>query len=680
MREPVLRLLRQPRGGEHRHHAAADQLSHAVLGRTRTGRERVQRSRPERRAHDRCVLQHRSILGGDRVEPGRDHTVHRGGHGVGREVSSGVAQHPHELERVQRVPAGALEQRVLDLVGDLVSAQQLMQQRARLLGGELGEPDGVAPPPDVPLRELRARRTQHQRRRPLQGAHEMFDRLQQAGLRPMEILELDDDRAGGGRVRQDPGARRRRLVRGGVRPLSLALAVGRDAQQRLQAPEEPRAVGRVDGDAIRERPHRDPRDVSLGTAIDPRRGAHHVAQRSERHAVPVREARTGEPRDVRPELPPELPRQARLPDAGVGNDRDRLGRPSRIRQPEPFPEHGELALPSDQRCDLLRRRRATFAQHPPDPDRGRLPLDADGVLFLGHEAFPDRAPRLLPDHEPVARRHRLHPARRVHHVAGDGLADLRALAERDDRLARVHRDADRDVGVGFAELSHRAEEVEPRPHRALGVVPVGHRCAEHPHRRVADEFVQRAPEALDRVLRAFVERHERATHILGIGLVRSRREPHEVGEQDRDEPAFLDRSGARLQRCAARHAETGVRGDRRAAARTHHVHRGSLRKDEHQPVVDLTRATVRGAIEPTVGLVPTCASSDRTAGLDRFGADAAPRPGGGLTSGDLRRHAWKDDETVSGCKHLNRRSRSPVVLPPAHEGDSDATHHLRWRP
>ena len=103
--------------------------------------------------------------------------------------------------------------------------------------------------------------------------------------------------------------------------------------------------------------------------------------------------------------------------------------------------------------------------------------------------------------------------------------------------------ATRTATSGSASLSARieAEEVEGRPHRALGVVLVGHRCAEDPHRRVSDELVQRAAVALDRVLRAFVERHERATYVLGIGFVRSRREPHEVGEQDRDEASFLDR-------------------------------------------------------------------------------------------------------------------------------------------
>ncbi len=257
-------------------------------------------------------------------------------------------------------------------------------------------------------------------------------------------------------------------------------------------------------------------------------------------------------------------------------------------------------LPPDQRCDLLRCRRATFAHHPPDPDRGGLPLDAHGVPRFGREAFADRAPRLLPDHEPVARCHGLHPAGRVHHVAGDGLADLRAFAERDDRLARVHGDADRDVGVGLAERSHRAEEVERRPHRALGVVLVGHRCAEHPHRRVSDELVQRAAVALDRVLRAFVERHERATYVLGIGLVRSRREPHEVGEQDRDEASFLDRSDGRI-RAASRTTCRSVRA------------RGPTRRsaDTPRPSEESTegRGSARG--RPDTGNRARCNRADR---------------------------------------------------------------------
>lgn len=77
--------------------------------------------------------------------------------------------------------------------------------------------------------------------------------------------------------------------------------------------------------------------------------------------------------------------------------------------------------------------------------------------------------------------------------------------------------------------------------RALGVVLVAERRAEHAEHRVADARVDRAAEVLDHTLEERVEDAEGRLGVLGVGLIGAFGEPDQVAEQDRDELAFLSR-------------------------------------------------------------------------------------------------------------------------------------------
>ena len=167
--------------------------------------------------------------------------------------------------------------------------------------------------------------------------------------------------------------------------------------------------------------------------------------------------------------------------------------------------------------------------------------------------------RFADDHT-VGRRHRLHPARRVDDVAGDGLSDLRSGAEADDRLAGVHGDPHRDGGIVPTKVRDRAEHGERRADRALGIVLVRHRRAEHAHDRVSDELVEGSSEPLDVQLHARVEGHQGAPDVLGVRLVRSFREPDEIDEEDRDDPPLLRGHGTRRDR---RERDPAVRAESR---------------------------------------------------------------------------------------------------------------------
>ena len=187
----------------------------------------------------------------------------------------------------------------------------------------------------------------------------------------------------------------------------------------------------------------------------------------------------------------------------------------------------ELALAADQGVVGAARRDLALADHVPERDRFRLSLRREGLALLRVEVIPDGDPRELADHDATGGRGRLHATRRVYDIAGDRLADLRAGAHRDHGLTGVHRHTDRVPALGSG------QQLQRRSHRALGIVLVRDRGAEHAHRCVADELIEVPAEALDRRLRLLVERDEGATDVLGVGGVRALREPDEIDEQDR---------------------------------------------------------------------------------------------------------------------------------------------------
>ena len=120
----------------------------------------------------------------------------------------------------------------------------------------------------------------------------------------------------------------------------------------------------------------------------------------------------------------------------------------------------------------------------------------------------------------------------------------------------------------LVQLGDRLGDAERGPHRALGVVLVRHGSPEHGHDRVADELLDRAPEALDLPLEAGVIGGERGAYVLGIGVVGARSEADQVDEQDRDDLALLGCGSSRgCQGGAAFEAELRPLGILGSAAR-----------------------------------------------------------------------------------------------------------------
>jgi len=68
---------------------------------------------------------------------------------------------------------------------------------------------------------------------------------------------------------------------------------------------------------------------------------------------------------------------------------------------------------------------------------------------------------------------------------------------------------------------------------------VRHRRPEQRHHRVADEFLDRAPEALQLEAQTGVVRREQRTHVLGVELLGARGEADKIGKKNRNDLALL---------------------------------------------------------------------------------------------------------------------------------------------
>jgi hypothetical protein len=384
----------------------------------------------------------------------------------------------------------------------------------------------------------------------------------------VEVLDRDHDRSRRRHVRQDAGARRRGLL---CRDRRAVAGLALDPQQAFEPRPEPRPLPFVGGNPLRERRRTLARVVGIRSRDDPGLRSNEVDEGAKRRILAVGHAAPGQPADGVTGPGAELGEETRLPEARLADDRDQLGGARASHAVHDLAEHGELIRSPNELDGRCTRRDLRSPQHAPHAEGRRLPLHRDRVELLEDESVADRAPRPFADHQPVARRHRLQPARRVDDVARDRLADLRPRSEGDHGLSGRHGDPDRDRLVVSPELLEPGEQVQTGEDGPLRIVVVRRRSTEDAHRGVADELVERAAEPLDRRLRARVERDERATDVFRIRRVRPFGEPDEVREQDRHVPALLGGLGRREGR-PARHTEARLRRVDRPAFRARRRH------------------------------------------------------------------------------------------------------------
>ena len=252
----------------------------------------------------------------------------------------------------------------------------------------------------------------------------------------------------------------------------------------------------------------------------------------------------GGPRRVLAQPALELTQQAGLAHARLADDRHEVRRALADDPLVERLERGELLLPADERR-LARGRHAPHgvlgdqAHGLPRRHPLRLALQVERLELL----VPDRGVRgahgALADGDAARRGRALKPGGDVHGVAGDGVG----VADRaGEHLAGVHAHAQREVGArrqAVVHLGHRVLHAEPRAHRPLGIVLVGHRRAEDGHDVVADVLVDGAAVALDLPAEAHERTVHERLHRLRVHPLGEGRVAGQVGEQDRDLAALL---------------------------------------------------------------------------------------------------------------------------------------------
>jgi hypothetical protein len=160
----------------------------------------------------------------------------------------------------------------------------------------------------------------------------------------------------------------------------------------------------------------------------------------------------------------------------------------------------------------------------------------------------------------------LEAGRGVHSVPGDRVVAL-APGSRGEQ-DRPGVDAEADVEVQ-AEARDALQDPQGRPDRSLGVVLVGGRGSEERHHPIAEEPVHVAAVAGDLARQDVVVGEQERPHVLGVERLGAGGEPGQIGEQDRDDPAFLagcSRGRRPEHRCTAV-AEPRAVGVRAAAGR-----------------------------------------------------------------------------------------------------------------
>ena len=516
----------------------------------RVGRMLVsaKRSGPEDLADHRRVLEDRLFLGREAVEARGDDPLERLGE---RHVFRGAALEVElcELLCVQRVALRAIQQRLLDLGRQNAAREDLRDQDRGLLRGEGSEPDhrGVqrsAAPARAALEQLRPRAADDEERDAAQPIDELVDEVEQALVGPVQVLEHEHERPLVGECFEEASPSGE----------GLAATVAAQAGSRLETDERTKVrldpggvllVGDGCGDGSLELfRHR----VLAVFVMNACLRLDHLCERPEGDAVSVREAAPLTPGDqlgVGVDDPRQLVHEAALAHPRHGDEGDELRDPLVAGAFERVAEHRELTVAADELDECVMRDVDTEARagrnHLPDPNRLRFALRVDRgcVAILDRPAC--RAVGRLVGEDAVDRGCALEARACVDDVARrHPLALGRARVECDQRLTG------RDPDPKLEPVLHReVANCERGADRALGIVLVSGGCSEQRHDRVADELLDRSPMALELDAQARVVRAEYGTNVLGVELLRRRREPDQVAEEDGDDLPLLTRGRRR---------------------------------------------------------------------------------------------------------------------------------------
>ena len=557
-------------------------------------------------AQHRGCLQERPVGRFQAIEACRDQRVQRLRHGqVGQVAHRPVDpvgclqgtlghQHPDDLHGVQGNPVGARDDPCRGRGGQ--AGHEAREERAHGLGRErlqreAGEVALAGAPVRPGLQQLRASERDHVDRDAAAPFRQVVDEGEQAAVRPLEVLEDHHDRV----VRGEPLEERAPRGEQAVLPAGRRVGYAEQGEQRRLDPatlllvRDPAGGGFRDPGACRRLV------VRLG---EPGPLADHLAERPERDPAAVRGRAPVVPVDGLDEavdVLEELPGEPALADAALAGHGDEPYAPVPGGRVVEVLEKPQLVIsPHEGRLDRFGPPPAAALGHhakgAPGRDRRGLALEELVAGLRECDRPGGRVHRRLSDEHDVGRRGTLQPAGGVDHVPGD-----HALAHRPDghRCLAGH---DTNAGVDHrAESADAADDLQGGPHGALGVVLVAGRRAPDRHHGVADELLDRAAVALDDPAGKVEIARQQVADLLRVPRLGDRREAHEVGEEDRDDPPLCHgwrRRGTRAGR--GRRRESGRRrpGEARPAltaeARRRRVRRAAGRTGgrERRPALE----------------------------------------------------------------------------------------------
>ena len=480
------------------------------------GHEPVERTAPEHPADQRGGLEHALLTRLQPVDPGGDQGLNAVGDAVELLV---LPEHAGDLLEEQRVALRPLEHERPLGGRHLGSCEQRIGESAALGRVERPELDraraaNAAAPGGARVEQVRARDRDDQHRDVAERPGEMLDQVEQRLLRPVHVLEDEDERLQLGELlgpaQRRPGQLRRRV-----------LALGR-----AEHPERHREqVGHrfaLAGEA--QLLEGVVRRVVVG---DPRARLDHRGERPVGHALAVGQRSPGQRRHAL-ERVGELGHEARLADAELAEDGDELHRAIPHRPLKGVLQERQLRLAADER----RRGEPRRIVHPhgaPRPERlvPALDLERPGALDLDRAC---REPSRALAEQDLARLGRLLQAHGEVHGLARGKGRLGVL---DDDLAGF--DADPDAEPQRLDLG---DDLERRPQCALRVVLVCDRHAERRHDRVAGELLDGSAMLGDRPGDALEIAVHASAHDLRIGARHESGRAHQIDEHDRRNLAF----------------------------------------------------------------------------------------------------------------------------------------------
>ena len=370
---------------------------------------------------------------------------------------------------------------------------------------------------------------------------DVVDEVEQARVRPLEVLEEQNGHAAIGDPLEEGSPCREQL-------LALAGASLLHAEQLKQAGLDPAPLLRI-GNILRDR-RGDPLPGGRGVIGlgESRALTDHLAERPEGDALPVCGGSALVPVDVLDhtvDVLVELPSQAALADAGHAHERHEPRAPFPSGRVKQLLEDAHLGIASDEgRFESLAAVRAAAhgddAVRAPGGDSQLLALEQLVAGRLEGDRHRCSAHRALVDEQGPGRCGGLQAGGGVDHVPGDH--SLAGGADGDRGGAR--RDARAELEIGRvdlgSELTDRDDELEACTNGPLRVILVCRRRAEHRHDGVADELLDHAAVPVDDLARDVEVAGEQLAHVLGVTGLGQAREADQVGEEDRDEAPLRD--------------------------------------------------------------------------------------------------------------------------------------------